>query len=235
MPRLPIKDQTSLRVCQSQGPARSATGHKALRAGESREGEEAGAWAGQSLQLVGVARVRWPTGCLGPGGPQGAPGSCEGPGVAVWGVSWPPGPLLPGAGGEGPARLCKPDRPVGPALRPRAVPQGRGVVLGATVSQVHTCRPSVYAPVLERMERPRGSLDTGSESRLRPGGGCSAGFPSGRQSRRATKGGAGKARGAGEGGSGEGRPGSLVLLGGGPSGPGEPVGCQGRTVGKGPG
>lgn len=173
-------DQTSLRVCQSQGQARSATGHKALRAGESGEGEGAGAWAGRSLQLVGIARVRvarrgprsrWPSGGLGPDGPQGAPGSCEGPevaprscegpGVAMWGTSWPPGPLRPGAGGEVPARLCKPDRPVGPALRPRAVPQGRGVVLGATVSQVHTCRPSVYAPVLERMERPRGSLDTG--------------------------------------------------------------------------
>ena len=101
-------DQTSLRVCQSQGQARSATGHKALRAGVA----------------------------LGPGGPQGAPGSYEGPGVAVWGVSWPPGPLHPGAEGEVPARLCKPDQPVGPALRPRAVPQGRGVVLGATVSQV---------------------------------------------------------------------------------------------------
>ena len=61
-------DQTSLRVCQSQGQARSATGHKALRAGVA----------------------------LGPGGPQGAPGSYEGPGVAVWGVSWPPGPCIPG-------------------------------------------------------------------------------------------------------------------------------------------
>lgn len=78
------------------------------------------------------------------------------------------------------------------------------------------------------MERPRGSLDTGSESRLRPGGGCGAGFPSGRQSRRATKGGAGKARGAGEGGSGEDRPGSLVLL------RGEAVRARGACGGSGP-
>lgn len=155
-------DQTSLRVCQSQGQARSATGHKVLRAGESREG--GGRGLGGTEPAAGGRRQ-------GPGGPQGppgsckgpevAPGSCEGPGMAVWGASWPPGPLSPGGGGEVPARLCKPDRPVGPVLRPRAVPQGRGVVLGATVSQVHTCRPSVYAPVLERVERPRGSLDTG--------------------------------------------------------------------------
>ena len=72
------------------------------------------------------------------------------------------------------------------------------------MSQVHTCRPSVYVPVRERMERPWGSLDTGFRVQAEgSGGGQGAGFLSGGQSRRAAKGGAGKARGAGEGGSGE--------------------------------
>ena len=70
--------------------------------------------------------------------------------------------------GEVPSHLCQPDQPVEPGLRPRVVPQGRGVCAwNCYVSSPHLQAKCLCARSRKNGEAPGLAGHGGSESRLR--------------------------------------------------------------------